>query len=209
MGRCAERSAARGRTLAATEKRQERLRSLEWPLTSVQSTGWHDSLSAWCTAIRKVAATPPRGWWGIPETRLVSSSGLGLRTVDGLFIEDLEFRVDQFRIPPRELGQMLPQQSLMLKVAAEAAKDARWDDRLALSTGVLIGIGLDLSTTNYHLRWSLAGQARRWNQSLALGLSEDELAEWIDAAQDGGRACTLGEPDDWLLGRHGRQPGCP
>ena len=41
--------------------------------------------------------------------------------------------------------------------------------KACLSTGVLIGIGLDLSTTNYHLRWSLAGQARRWNRDLALG----------------------------------------
>ena len=75
---------------------------------------------------------------------------------------------------------MLPQQLLMLDVATRAASDARWNDRLALSTGVLIGIGLDLSTTNYHLRWSLASGARRWNQTLSLGLSSDELAAWID-----------------------------
>ena len=54
---------------------------------------------------------------------------------------------------------MLPQQSLMLRVAAEAIGDAGWDPRLALRTGVLIGIGLDLNTTNFHLRWSLADRA--------------------------------------------------
>ena len=104
---------------------------------------------------------------------------------------------------------MLPQQSLMLKVAAEASRDARWDDRLALSTGVLIGIGLDLNTTNYHLRWSLAGQARRWNQTLALGLSDDELRSVDRRAQERGRAGAFGEPDDRLARRHGRQPDRP
>ena len=92
----------------------------------------------------------------------------------------LEFRVDQFRIPPKELGEMLPQQSLMLRVAAEAIGDARWDSTLALRTGVLIGIGLDLNTTNFHLRWSLADRARAWNDALGLELSSEELARWID-----------------------------
>ena len=71
--------------------------------------------------------------------------------------------------------------------------------RLALSTGVLIGIGLDLSTTNYHLRWSLAGQARRWNRRrLRLGLSDDELEHWIDELKDRGWSRALGQPDDRL-----------
>ena len=128
---------------------------------------------------RETASTPPSGWWGIPDTPWYRVHAASQRRFDGLFIDELEFPVDQFRIPPRELGEMLPQQSLMLKVAAEAARDARWDERLALSTCVLIGIGLDLSTTNYHLRWSLAAQARQWNDRLELGLSRGELERWI------------------------------
>ena len=38
----------------------------------------------------------------------------------------------------------------------------------ALRTGVLIGIGLDLNTTNYYLRWSMAARARAWNEELGL-----------------------------------------
>ena len=79
---------------------------------------------------------------------------------------------------------MLPQQLLMLRIAAEALKDARWDDRLALSTGVLIGIGLDLSTTNYHLRWALESQVRQWKQSLAPSLPHEDFGEWIDELKD-------------------------
>ena len=102
------------------------------------------------------------------------------RELVGFFIEQLEFRVDQFRIPPRELAEMLPQQSLMLKVAAEALSDAQWDDRLALSTGVVIGIGLDLNTTNYHLRWSLEKLVREWRKTLAPGAPLEKLNQWID-----------------------------
>ena len=68
----------------------------------------------------------------------------------------------------------------MLRVAAEAIGDARWDARQAIRTGVLIGIGLDLNTTNFHLRWSLPDQARAWNDALGLELSDDELTRWID-----------------------------
>ena len=75
---------------------------------------------------------------------------------------------------------MLPQQSLMLKVAADAIADARWDERQALRTGVLIGIGLDLNTTNFHLRWSMAENARAWTNSLGLELNADELTSWTD-----------------------------
>jgi acyl transferase domain-containing protein/3-hydroxymyristoyl/3-hydroxydecanoyl-(acyl carrier protein) dehydratase len=129
---------------------------------------------------RETVAAPPRNWWGVPETRWFRSLDRPEREFRGFYIEHLELRVDQFRIPPRELGEMLPQQLLMLRVAAEALDDARWDDRLALSTGVLIGIGLDLNTTNYHLRWSLDGQVRKWKQMLASELPDADFAEWID-----------------------------
>ncbi len=129
---------------------------------------------------RQATPAPPRGWWGISQTAWFRGQKWDGRKFPGFFIEDLKFRVDQFRIPPKELGEMLPQQSLMLEVAAEALRDARWDEKRALATGVLIGIGLDLNTTNYHLRWSLAGQARRWNQTLGLGLAQGDLEAWID-----------------------------
>ena len=47
--------------------------------------------------------------------------------VRGFYLDSFRLRVDRFRIPPRELEEMLPQQSLMLKVAAEAIEDAGWD----------------------------------------------------------------------------------
>ena len=67
-----------------------------------------------------VAAAKPQNWWGIPETQWYRRQGWDDRSFPGYFIESLQFRVDQFRIPPKELGEMLPQQSLMLRVATEA-----------------------------------------------------------------------------------------
>jgi acyl transferase domain-containing protein/3-hydroxymyristoyl/3-hydroxydecanoyl-(acyl carrier protein) dehydratase len=125
-------------------------------------------------------AQPPRNGGGVADSTFGRSQGWEGRGYDGYSIDTLEFGVDQFRIPPRELEEMQPQQSLMLRVAAEAIVDANWDARLAVRTGVLIGIGLDLNTTNYYLRWSMADCARAWNEELGLALSTEELARWTD-----------------------------
>ena len=69
---------------------------------------------------------------------------------------------------------MLPQQSLMLKVASEAIAAARWDDRPRPRAGLFVGIELDLNTTNFHCRWSIANQARDWNEQV--GLSDEALS---------------------------------
>ena len=127
-----------------------------------------------------ISPAAPRGWWGLPESLWYRRQGWDERSFPGYYIDSLELRADQFRIPPKELGEMLPQQSLMLRVAAESIVDARWDRKLGLRTGVLVGIGLDLNATNYHLRWSLAHRAREWNKALALGLSTQELARWVE-----------------------------
>jgi acyl transferase domain-containing protein/3-hydroxymyristoyl/3-hydroxydecanoyl-(acyl carrier protein) dehydratase len=99
-------------------------------------------------------------------------------------ISSLELPLGRFRIPPRELEEMLPQQSLMLRVAAEAVGDAGWDERMAMRTGVLVGIGLDLNTTNFYLRWAMAIKADRWNQHLGPELSPDQLAGRIDELRE-------------------------
>jgi acyl transferase domain-containing protein len=79
---------------------------------------------------------------------------------------------------------MLPQQLLMLKVAAGAIANAQFNEDALLRTGVFIGIELDLNTTNFHLRWSLINEARAWNERLGLNLTEKELADWTQALRD-------------------------
>lgn len=77
----------------------------------------------------------------------------------GFYIESLTAPLDQFRTPPKELEEMLPQQLLLLQTAAAALDDCAatgvdLGGDLAEKTGVFVGLGLDLNTTNYHLRWA-------------------------------------------------------
>jgi acyl transferase domain-containing protein/3-hydroxymyristoyl/3-hydroxydecanoyl-(acyl carrier protein) dehydratase len=74
-----------------------------------------------------------------------------------LGMENLSIPIDRFRIPPKELEETLPQQLLMLQVAASALDDCRsTTDRGgdAPAAGAFIGLGLDPNTMNFHLRWS-------------------------------------------------------
>lgn len=118
---------------------------------------------------------PRRGPAAIGDLILGDSGSSGDRR-----LRTLEFEAGEFRIPPRELAAMLPQQSVMLRVAGDAIEGAGWDSALGPRTAVVIGTGLDLNTTNFYLRWSIADSARRWNDELGLGLSPGELASWTD-----------------------------
>src|SRR5262249_25583545 len=83
-------------------------------------------------------------------------------------------------IPPRELQEMLPQQTLMLQVADAALARVHLPEESRLRTGAFIGLGLDLNTTNYHVRWALPERARAWAEHLAPA----ERDEWVRALRD-------------------------
>ncbi len=119
-------------------------------------------------------------WWAAAGKRKAQTGEPEPGRFPGYYLDAVRIRGDQFRIPPRELQEMLPQQALMLKVAAAALADARWDRGLGARTGVVIGLGLDQNTNNYQLRWWLAAAAPIWNRQLDLGLSRAELAGWIE-----------------------------
>ncbi len=101
-------------------------------------------------------------------------------------IDEVVLPADRFRIPPRELEEMLPQQSLFLRLASEAIADAGWEvDRSRLRCGCFVGLRLDLNATNFHVRWSLLDKARQWNDRLGLGLADEALAGWVAELRDG------------------------
>ena len=102
----------------------------------------------------------PTRWWGSPEQTHFT----------GYFINEINIPLGRFRIPPAELAEMLPQQLLMLQVAADALEDAGLGHTPGerLDTGVYIGIGLDLNTTNYRFRWTLAEKTRRWSRATSI-----------------------------------------
>ncbi len=121
--------------------------------------------------------TGPVGWWGAEHSQWLRERGL-TDSFAGHYLRDLVVPLDRFRIPPRELEEMLPQQILMLQAAAAALDDAGPHGEQLLRTGVFIGIALDPNTTNFHVRWSLLERARAWAECLGLNLTEVELDDW-------------------------------
>ncbi len=118
-----------------------------------------------------IVAKEPKRWWGID----------GGEKCRGYFVEEVETVVGRFRIAPAELEEMLPQQLLMLNVAAEALEDAGMGgfEKERLGMGVFIGIGLDLNTTNFRFRWTMIEKARAWARELGRELNEEEMAKWV------------------------------
>jgi 3-hydroxymyristoyl/3-hydroxydecanoyl-(acyl carrier protein) dehydratase len=91
------------------------------------------------------APRPSRRWWGVPEAG----------SFPGHYLDEVIVAAERFRIPPREIEEMLPQQALMLQVAGDALREARLDSGTWPRAGVFVGLGLDPNTTNFHFRWSV------------------------------------------------------
>ena len=116
---------------------------------------------------------------------LPGSYGQGLQTLRGVFLDHFAIALTDFRIPPREIPDLMPQHLLMLKVALGAMQDAGLASRRERPRmGCIVGMEFDLENTNFHLRWNTDRLAARWNESHGLGLSPDQLAEWGQALAD-------------------------
>ena len=114
----------------------------------------------------------PENWWGT-ETN----------NQEGYLINEVNIPLGRYRIPPAELKEMLPQQLLMLEVAANALEDAKFSELTSeqqIRTGVFIGIALDLNTTNFHFRWMQKKYARERLKSLGIQLTDSELNDWTE-----------------------------
>jgi PfaB family protein len=128
--------------------------------------------------------TTPKKWWGAEKCNWYREKGLHHTPFTGYFIDEATVATDQFRIPPKEMEEMLPQQLLMLQSAASAVADAGLGRDGNEQAGVFIGIALDLNSTNFSYRWSLAEQSGSWGNELGTELDPEELAEWTAALRD-------------------------
>ncbi len=123
---------------------------------------------------------PSGRWSGLDD---IAAAVLGGREVPGAYIESLDIPVGRFRLPPNEIGEVLPQQLLMLQTVAAAIADAGCDSiEYPKRTGVIIGMALDLNTTNFHVRWALPEIGRSWHERISHDLPTDD--RWIDALRD-------------------------
>lgn len=127
----------------------------------------------------KTTPTTPKTWHGASSSRWFHSEGFDSTPFAGFTIDEVELPSNRFRIPPREMEEMLPQQLLMLQTAAEALHNAGCDSNDNMTSGVFIGIALDLNSTNFSLRWALPEQATAWGKKLGRDLTPDELVDWV------------------------------
>lgn len=98
-------------------------------------------------------------WRGLDASALFDKTGFQF---PGFYQPDLDIPMDRYRIPPKELAELLPQQALMLESAREALQDAGGKPLEPAQTGVFIGLGLDARTTDFYSRWAalaVAGSA--------------------------------------------------
>jgi len=126
----------------------------------------------------------PHKWWGAGEADWFKGEGLDRTPFNGYYLDGVTIPADQFRIPPLELEEMLPQQLLMLQSAAAALGDAGLGRDGNMTTGVFIGIALDLNSTNFSYRWTLPEKAAAWTRELGAELSAEERAAWTRDLQD-------------------------
>ena len=127
----------------------------------------------------EVAPTAPDRWWGAEKSRWFAATGGAGNDCRGYFVPEVAAAPGDFRIPPRELAEMLPRQLLMLKVTDTALRDAGLKHEDLLFTGVYIGAGLDLNATNFSVRWGIEPLAAAWAEKLGVHLTPAELTAWI------------------------------
>lgn len=133
---------------------------------------------------KAVKPAPPTNWYGLQDHNQLKQTPFADQAVEGWFIDQVSSTKNRFRIPPKELEEMLPQQLLMLQTAANALADAGQTTADPLLSGVFIGIALDLHSTDFCLRWDMPQKARQWAAQLGLKLTENQLADWVEQLRD-------------------------
>lgn len=105
---------------------------------------------------------PAQRWWGLDESGALAGIGRDVSAWRGAWMEAVEAPLGRFRIPPKELEEMLPQQLLMLSAVDAAMRDATMPESDPAQTGVFVGIGLDMNTTNFFSRWCIEQDSKAW-----------------------------------------------
>lgn len=123
-------------------------------------------------------------WFGVPQAHWFKENYPEGFPFKGFPLEEISVKPGEFRIPPKELEEMLPQQLLMLKIAEGALSNSGCKNSNHINSGVFIGLGLDLNTNNFHLRWEILNYIKKWAEELSLDISPEELEEWSALLRD-------------------------
>ncbi|HNX77856.1 MAG TPA: beta-ketoacyl synthase N-terminal-like domain-containing protein [Candidatus Rifleibacterium sp.] len=95
---------------------------------------------------------------------------------EGAYIDELQIKPGQFKISPREIPEILPQQLLMLQTVDGALARLTGNRGNHLRWGVYMGISLDFESTNFASRWSMKTDLQANNIT---GYQADKLSDAI------------------------------
>lgn len=142
---------------------------------------WHDLKGVQQQLLsgrNRQTAAPPAHWYGIQQRKWFKVEQLDQQDYSGWYLKQLQVATNRFRIPPKELEEMQPQQLLMLETAANAMENAGCDRHDNLRTACLIGISFDLNSTNFSLRWNLLQKVPGWGVRLGIFPDAAEFSDW-------------------------------
>ena len=110
----------------------------------------------------------------IPDNRHPVTSNAGWLK-KGAYLDEIAIRPGEFKISPKEIPEILPQQLLMLQTADHALRSIKRTPEETRNWGVYMGINLDFASTSFASRWAIEKDAR------AAGLEGIALADLADA----------------------------
>ncbi len=125
---------------------------------------------------------PKHRWKGCDRA---ADQWLGTPSLTGGFCDRVVVAPGEFHIPPKEIPDILPQQSLMLQVAAAAMRDAALTLRQERrEMGTVIGIDFDFEAADFCLRWHQYHLIDRQVHELGWHPSDAEKKEWLASLKD-------------------------
>ncbi|MDE2490358.1 MAG: type I polyketide synthase, partial [Elusimicrobia bacterium] len=140
--------------------------------------GTLDSLRAFQEAALGGAGPEPAfaedRWWGVEVPA-------GFK---GRWLREAGADAAAFRIPPKELEELNPQQLLALRSAAAALADARLSEDGRDRAGVFLGASFDMGVTHYDFRWTLEERADEWARAKGWTLTDGERSAWVRSLRD-------------------------
>ncbi|MDA7745733.1 3-hydroxyacyl-[acyl-carrier-protein] dehydratase FabA [Psychromonas sp.] len=124
---------------------------------------------------------PEQRWQGIDQQNSVlNKAGLN-KAPKGNYISEFDIDFLRFKIPPNDQDSLIPQQLLMMKVADNAAKDAKLSE--GSNVAVLVAMGLELDLHQYRGRVNLFSQIKQSFIDQGIELSADQLTELTEISK--------------------------
>ncbi|MFH2219899.1 MAG: beta-ketoacyl synthase N-terminal-like domain-containing protein [Pseudomonadota bacterium] len=129
-----------------------------------------------------IGMRPKNRWRG---SDAVAEELLGGPLSYGGYMDTFSFDPGMFHIPPNEIPDILPQQLLMLKVAANAMADAGLEQvQERPRMGVVVGMEFDYEATRFQLRWNMENAILEWRKKRGIDLNDREASAWEASLRD-------------------------